>query len=127
MKRRPDYFFPTFPGNFSNLAHSFHPISERSEKHFRPDIYHSTKSNHMSNSSNASILVAGATGYLGSEICRQLISKNKRVKGLVRATSNPDKVAQLKDSGVEMVIGDLKNRSSLEDALHDKVWLMVGI
>jgi len=71
----------------------------------------------MSNSSNASILVAGATGYLGSEICRQLISKNKRVKGLVRATSNPDKVAQLKDSGVELVVGDLKDKSSLEVAL----------
>jgi len=71
----------------------------------------------MSNSNDSSILVAGATGYLGSEICRQLIAKKKRVKGLVRTTSNPEKVAQLKDSGVEMVIGDLKDKSSLEAAL----------
>jgi uncharacterized protein YbjT (DUF2867 family) len=72
----------------------------------------------MSNSSNPSILVAGATGYLGSEICRQLIAKNKKVKGLRRETSDPGKVAHLKDSGVEMVEGDLKDKSSLEDALQ---------
>jgi len=71
----------------------------------------------MSNANNSSILVAGATGYLGSEICRQLIAKNKKVKGLMRKTSDPGKVAQLKDSGVEMVEGDLKDKSSLEDAL----------
>ncbi len=36
----------------------------------------------MNNSNNSStVLVAGATGFLGSEICRQLIGKNKNVKG----------------------------------------------
>jgi uncharacterized protein YbjT (DUF2867 family) len=64
------------------------------------------------------VLVAGATGFLGSEICRQLISKIKNVKGLVRATSDSNKVAQLKESGVETIEGDLKNKDSLENALH---------
>ena len=73
----------------------------------------------MNNSNNSStILVAGATGYLGSEICRQLISKNKNVKGLVRTTSDSNKVAHLKELGVEIVEGDLKNKGSLENALH---------
>ncbi len=73
----------------------------------------------MNNSNNSSIiLVAGATGYLGSEICRQLISKNKKVKGLVRATSDSNKVAHLKELGVEIVEGDLKNKGSLENALQ---------
>jgi uncharacterized protein YbjT (DUF2867 family) len=73
----------------------------------------------MDNSNNSStVLVAGATGYLGGEICRQLIGKNKQVKALVRATSDANKVAQLKDLGVEIVEGDLKDRSSLENALH---------
>ena len=72
----------------------------------------------MNNSNNpVTILVAGATGYLGSEICRQLISKNKNVKGLVRATSDSNKVAHLKELGVEIVEGDLKNKGSLENAL----------
>jgi uncharacterized protein YbjT (DUF2867 family) len=73
----------------------------------------------MNSSNNSSaILVAGATGYLGSEICRQLISKNKNVKGLVRTTSDSNKVAYLKELGVEIVEGDLKNKGSLENALR---------
>ncbi len=73
----------------------------------------------MNNSNNIStILVAGATGYLGSEICRQLILKNRNVKGLVRTTSDANKVDQLKASGVETIEGDLKDKVSLENALH---------
>ena len=73
----------------------------------------------MNNSNNSStVLVAGATGFLGSEICRQLIAKNKNVKGLVRATSDSNKVAQLKELGVEIIEGDLKDKSSLKNALH---------
>ncbi len=73
----------------------------------------------MSNSNNSStVLVAGATGYLGSVICRLLISKNKKVKGLVRSTSDANKIAQLKESGVEIVEGDLKDKGSLENALQ---------
>lgn len=73
----------------------------------------------MNNSNNPSaVLVAGATGFLGGEICRQLLAKNKKVKGLVRTTSDAGKVDQLKESGVEIVKGDLKDRSSLKNALH---------
>ncbi|MEJ7767150.1 MAG: SDR family oxidoreductase [Chitinophagaceae bacterium] len=73
----------------------------------------------MNNSNNSStVLVAGATGFLGGEICRQLSEKGKKVKGLVRATSAADKVAQLRELGVETVEGDLKNKASLQNALR---------
>ncbi len=73
----------------------------------------------MNNSSNSStVLVAGATGFLGCEICRQLSEKNIKVKGLVRTTSDANKVTQLKELGVEIVEGDLKDKPSLENALH---------
>lgn len=73
----------------------------------------------MNNSNNSStVLVVGATGFLGNDICRQLIAKNKNVKGLVRITSDSNKVAQLKELGVEIVEGDLKDKPSLENALH---------
>ena len=73
----------------------------------------------MNNANHSPIvLVAGATGFLGSEICRQLVEQNKIVKGLIRATSDANKVARLKDWGVEIVTGDLKDKSSLENALR---------
>ena len=64
----------------------------------------------------STILVAGATGMLGSEICRQLRAAGKLVRGLVRATSDPAKVSQLESFGVEVVRGDVRDRASLDGA-----------
>ncbi|MDQ3949910.1 MAG: NmrA family NAD(P)-binding protein, partial [Gemmatimonadota bacterium] len=65
------------------------------------------------------ILVAGATGALGGEICRRLIARRKPVRALVRATSDPDKVEALTKLGCEVVVGDLKHRASLDAACED--------
>ena len=65
------------------------------------------------------MLVAGATGVLGLEICRQLTAANKSVKGLVRPTSDPSKVNSLRQMGVETVEGDVKDRSSLDAAMQN--------
>lgn len=61
-------------------------------------------------------LIVGATGLLGGEICRILAERRTAVRALVRETSNPDRVAQLKSLGVEVVLGDLKDRASLAAA-----------
>ncbi len=61
-------------------------------------------------------LVVGATGILGSEICRLLAAKGQPVKGLVRKTSDSAKVDRLKGYGVEVVQGDLRDRASLDAA-----------
>jgi len=61
-------------------------------------------------------LIVGATGILGSEICRLLAEKGEPVRALVRSTSNPDKVAQLKALKAEVILGDLKDRRSLDAA-----------
>lgn len=61
-------------------------------------------------------LVVGATGMLGGETCRLLGERRLPVRGLVRETSNPDRVAQLQSFGVEVVRGDLKDRASLAAA-----------
>ena len=71
------------------------------------------------------ILVVGATGFLGGEICRRLSSQGKQVRGLVRATSDPAAVEALKAHGVEIVAGDLKDPSSLEPAC-DGVQLVIS-
>lgn len=58
-------------------------------------------------------LIVGATGFLGSEICRQLVAQGKPVRALVRATSDPAKKAALQSLGVALVEGDLKDPASL--------------
>lgn len=61
-------------------------------------------------------LVVGATGLLGSEICRLLAAAGKPVRALVRPTSDQDKVGQLEGLNIEIARGDLKDRPSLEAA-----------
>jgi uncharacterized protein YbjT (DUF2867 family) len=58
-------------------------------------------------------LVVGATGMLGTEICRRLAAAGKPVRAMVRATSDPAKVDTLRGYGVEIVEGDVRDRDSL--------------
>jgi uncharacterized protein YbjT (DUF2867 family) len=62
------------------------------------------------------ILVAGATGVLGSEIVNRLIARGEKVRAMVRATSAPEKVERLKKAGAEIVLADLKEPLTLPDA-----------
>lgn len=62
------------------------------------------------------ILVAGATGYLGTEICRLLRERGADVRALVRRTSSPEKVDRLQSLGVELITGDLKDPRSVDAA-----------
>jgi uncharacterized protein YbjT (DUF2867 family) len=64
------------------------------------------------------ILVAGATGNLGSEIVRRLCERGESVRGLVRKTSAPEKVERLRALGAETVVGDLRDKTSLEKACN---------
>ena len=61
-------------------------------------------------------LVVGATGQLGTEICRRLAGKVWAVRALVRETSEPERVETLRELGAELVVGDLRDRASLERA-----------
>ena len=62
------------------------------------------------------ILVVGATGIVGGEICRRLAASGQPVRALVRESSAPDKVAALQALGVETVVGDLRDGASLDAA-----------
>jgi uncharacterized protein YbjT (DUF2867 family) len=64
------------------------------------------------------ILVIGATGMLGSEICRLLRKENQPVRAMVRETSDPVKVNNLQEIGVEIVRGDLRSSSTFKPALQ---------
>jgi uncharacterized protein YbjT (DUF2867 family) len=60
------------------------------------------------------ILVAGATGLVGREVCRLLRERGKPVRAMVRKSSNPQVVDDLKKRGAEVVFADLKDPASLQ-------------
>ena len=59
------------------------------------------------------ILIVGVTGVLGRETARQLLTTGHKIRGLTR---NPDRAADMKELGAEIVQGDLIDRASLEKA-----------
>jgi NADH dehydrogenase len=61
-------------------------------------------------------LIVGATGMVGTEICRLLGEAGQPVRALVRPTADPAKVARVKSCGAEIVYGDLREPASLQAA-----------
>ena len=62
------------------------------------------------------ILVVGATGLVGSEVCHRLMRRGETVRALVRMTSSKEKVEALQSYGVELCVGDLKDPQSIAAA-----------
>lgn len=62
------------------------------------------------------ILIVGATGLVGAEVCQNLMKRGEPVRALVRATSSKETVEALRSSGAELYIGDLKDPQSIADA-----------
>lgn len=61
------------------------------------------------------VIVAGATGYLGSQIVKELLKQGADVTAMVRASSNR---SMLTEMGVKnFVVGDMMDSSSLKQAL----------
>ncbi len=64
------------------------------------------------------VLVTGVTGQQGGAATRHLLAKGWKVRGLTRDPGQPTARA-LRDQGVEVVQGDMENRTSLEQAMRD--------
>ena len=62
------------------------------------------------------ILVVGATGLVGHEVCLRLRRLGEPVRAFVRATSSKDKIEVLRSAGAELCIGDLKDSQSIAAA-----------
>jgi nucleoside-diphosphate-sugar epimerase len=61
------------------------------------------------------VLVTGASGFIGSRLAARLVGEGRRVRCLVRASSD---TARLSALGVELVRGDLADVASLGDAVE---------
>jgi uncharacterized protein YbjT (DUF2867 family) len=64
------------------------------------------------------ILTIGSTGMVGNEVCRLLSSKNLRVRAMVRSTGDPSKLNKLKDFGVQLMNGDIRDKSTFPKILE---------
>ncbi|WP_339714768.1 SDR family oxidoreductase [uncultured Kriegella sp.] len=65
---------------------------------------------------NGTVLLAGATGYLGGFIAKELIARSISVKLIVR---NIDMVADLASDSVEVVQGEVTRRETLNGQFDD--------
>ena len=61
------------------------------------------------------VLVTGATGFVGSAVARHLLAEGESVRVLVRPESNRSNIADL---AVEIAVGDLRDGESLAAALR---------
>jgi NADH dehydrogenase len=62
------------------------------------------------------ILVVGATGLLGSEICLRLREAGRPVRALVRSGTSRERLQVLESAGVQRINGDLKDPASVREA-----------
>jgi nucleoside-diphosphate-sugar epimerase len=61
------------------------------------------------------ILVTGATGKVGSRLCKRLAQRGDRVRALVREEA---RAAELREAGIELAMGDLLEPGSLVAAVR---------
>jgi NADH dehydrogenase len=94
-------------------------IGERAAEIIRNSHQIGTMLMENNSTKNSTVLVVGATGVLGMEVCRQLAAAGKKVKGLVRTPSQKEKVNGLHELGVETVTGDMKDLQSLYQAFQN--------
>lgn len=75
----------------------------------------------------STVLVAGATGLVGSEICKILLAAGRPVRALVRSTSDPAKVEKLRSLGAEIFQGDVRNPASLDKACQGVTYVITTV
>jgi len=75
--------------------------------------------------------ITGATGLLGSELAKQLVSRGHKVVALVRT---PERARVLRAIGVELHTGDITDRTTLrapmagvDGVFHVAAWYKVGV
>lgn len=63
------------------------------------------------------VLVVGATGSLGLDVCRLALEVGHEVAGVFRGSSDPGRVAALRELGVELRQADLRDEATIRAAL----------
>ncbi|HEV8629082.1 MAG TPA: NAD-dependent epimerase/dehydratase family protein [Thermoanaerobaculia bacterium] len=67
------------------------------------------------------IFLTGATGYIGSALCRRLTGAGHELRALVRPASRTEELRQL---GVSTFVGDLADRASMREGMSGADWVV---
>lgn len=67
----------------------------------------------MSSLTSKKVLVAGATGYIGRQVVKELVALNVPTIALVRSLNMPDKTKDLL-TGAEIIVGDVTDAESMK-------------
>lgn len=67
------------------------------------------------------VIVTGATGFIGSSLVPRLLQRGHAVRALVR---QPDRAGHLRSLGVHLVRGDVTQPESLPEAMQGADWLV---
>jgi dihydroflavonol-4-reductase len=67
------------------------------------------------------VFVTGATGYIGSALCRRLAAAGHELRALVRPTS---RLEALRELGVATFTGDLGDRASMREGMSGADWVV---
>ena len=72
------------------------------------------------------ILIVGATGNVGGAVCEALRAQGKPVRGMVRESSDPERVRWLEKLGTEVIRGELRDADSLARACESVETVVSG-
>lgn len=67
------------------------------------------------------IFLTGATGYIGSGLCRRLAAAGHELRALVRPSSRTEELRRL---GVATFVGDLLDRASMRNGMSGADWVI---
>jgi dihydroflavonol-4-reductase len=67
------------------------------------------------------VFLTGATGYIGSALCRRLAAEGHELRALVRPSSRRQELEAL---GVATFVGDLADRSSMREGMSGADWVV---
>ncbi|MGI6680034.1 MAG: NAD-dependent epimerase/dehydratase family protein [Bdellovibrionota bacterium] len=113
--------------NISNNINSDNSNKDNNNKNNVNNKNNNGKNNNSENNNSEKIaLVTGANGYVGQNVCRELLHHGYKVKAMHRKNSD---ISTIKDLPLELVEGDLIDIDSLDNACKnvDYVFSIAGL